>query len=80
MDYTPESVMKCLDSHVSQLMEHFDAVQIFVSRYDGETGNTGSIHRGKGNWYARVGQVGEWLSEADEEARDGMRTHIGDDE
>jgi hypothetical protein len=78
MDYTPESVVKCVDSHVAQLMEHFDAVQIFVSRHDGETGNTGSIHRGGGNWYARVGQVQEWLSEADEDVRDNMRMHDGD--
>jgi hypothetical protein len=46
-------------------MEHFDTVQIFATRHvDSETGTVGAQH-GEGNWYARRGQVAEWLVKQD---------------
>ena len=45
----------------AQLMEHFDTVQIFVTKHIGETGNTMSMDVGGGNWFARLGQVGSWM-------------------
>jgi hypothetical protein len=52
------------------LGENFDAVQIFVSRHEPEV-EKGTIRAsaGVGNWYARVGQVGEWLMRHEEEVR-----------
>jgi hypothetical protein len=44
---------------VSQLGEHFDSVQIFVTSQEGRL--TKAYWHGAGNWYARLGQVGEWL-------------------
>ena len=52
------------------LGEHFDAVQIFVTRNTGEEdGNTVSLAMGAGNWFARYGHVREWIIKKDEEAR-----------
>ena len=54
--------LKIIESHCSQLMEHFDSVQIFATKYDGETGMTTNAEDGKGNWFSRIGQVTEWLN------------------
>lgn len=48
-----------VDKAVNELMAHFDAVQVFVTRQDGEA--TMYCGRGKGNWYARLGMVQTWL-------------------
>ena len=63
--------MKMLDAHVARLCEHFDTVQIFVTRHDGEYCMV--ANRGNGNWYARYGQIHEWLIQEDERAREQMR-------
>lgn len=43
------------------LGEHFDSVQIFVTRHAPEDEGTHRIAYGTGNWFARVGQVFTWL-------------------
>lgn len=53
-----------IDSAVAALMKHFDTVQVFVTREEGQ--GTIRYGRGKGNWYARYGQVHGWLLHADE--------------
>jgi hypothetical protein len=55
------------------LGEHFDTVQVFVTRHgpDG-TGNAGF---GEGSWYARYGQVREWLIREDEKIRREIHEH-----
>lgn len=57
-----------IDRHIHQLMEHFDAVQIFAVRHDGQIG-TIACRKGAGNWYARYGIVHEWLVREDESFR-----------
>lgn len=42
------------------LAEHFDSVQVFVTRQ--EEGSTFHVAMGAGNYFARVGQVREWIS------------------
>ena len=63
--------MKMLGSHVSRLCEHFDTVQIFVTRHQG--GSSMTANRGGGNWYARFGQVRQWLIQEEERAKDHVR-------
>lgn len=48
-----------LDKHVFALGEHFEHVQIMVS-WDAE-GQTNSLKRGTGNWYARQGMAHEFI-------------------
>lgn len=59
--------MELLGRHCSQLGEHFDTIQIFVTRYDEE--GTVNAYRGSGNWFARFGQVQSWLEKKNEQAR-----------
>lgn len=61
---------------VATLKEHFENVQVFVSRIldDGDdAGNTVSIQRGSGNWHARESQVREWVIENEERVRENIR-------
>lgn len=54
---------------VTALSEHFDSVQVFVSRFDPESGLTVSYSIGNGNWHARVGHVRSWLAKGEEGER-----------
>lgn len=68
-----DSEQKLIEDHVNRLMEHFDTVQIFVSRQDTEENVTHSRDSGAGHWYARYGQVNEWIIVQDERARHNER-------
>ena len=57
-----------IDKAITGLMGHFDAVQIFVTRQDGET--TMYAGRGKGNYYARLGMIHTWLDTETEQPDD----------
>lgn len=57
-----EADLALVKLHVSQLGEHFDNVQIFVNRHmPSELDGTRSFNYGSGNWFARYGQITEWL-------------------
>ena len=64
-----------VDAAVQSLGEHFDTVQVLVTREsdDGEK-DTVSIARGAGNWYARQGQMLHWLERGLEITRDDARS------
>ena len=51
----------------TDLAEHFDSVQIIVTRHGTEESNenTTVVSSGKGNWFARYGSVREWLTKED---------------
>lgn len=70
---------KIVQKALAQLMEHFDTVQIFATRWDPQDCTTGSINRGNGNFYARIGQVREWVEREDEAARVEVRAYEGED-
>lgn len=62
--------MKRIRDACEVLSEHYDTVQIFVTRHDaGGVGGTVSATWGSGNWFARHGQVREWLVKDDELVR-----------
>jgi len=58
-DLTPEQQMALVQSHVNQLMEHFEAVQILVSITDCE--GTHNVSLGGGNWFARQGMAHQFI-------------------
>lgn len=58
------------------LNEHCDSVRIFVTA-PGVDGNTHSISKGSGNWYAQYGHVKEWITSEEEATR--MEEHNGRD-
>lgn len=51
----------CVDQKVTELLKHFDACQVFVTRQEPD-GRTMAYSAGRGNFYARFGLVHEWLS------------------
>lgn len=51
------------------LSEHFDSVQIFVTKHSGGAERSDSYETGRGNFYARLGQVMEFLSIQDQYQR-----------
>ena len=71
-----EEQSNLLEAAAAKLGEHFDTVQIFVTRVvdDGKLcGNTEDLSTGLGNWYARTGQVRDWLTINDEMCRKACR-------
>lgn len=60
-----ERVLACAKA----LGEHYDAVEILVSRHDGNNG-TRTICKGAGNRHARLGLVREWLLNTEEQIRE----------
>ena len=66
-----EAEKKLIEGALTTLGDHFDSVHIFCTRYEPETkvGGTSAINKGVGNWFARYGQIREWLICQDEEAR-----------
>lgn len=72
--------MQRLQKHVDDLGEHFDTVQIFVTRYPSESGGTVHARLGSGNYYARIGQVKEWIITEDAIARNEVEKNKEDEE
>lgn len=58
----PNYDMKRIESCVNELIMHFDSVQIFCTRTDADGINTQNMHLGKGNWFARYGQVKDYIN------------------
>lgn len=72
--------IKRVEGVAKALMEHYDSVQIFVTRQDGYEQTTMELKAGYGNFYARLGQIQTWLTRQDEEARNYQRSLHDDDE
>lgn len=63
-----------LRKHVEQLGEYFDSVTILCTRHEPEVEDgTINISDGCGNWFARFGQVREWLIRSEERTRKMIR-------
>lgn len=54
---------RIVERAVDQLGEHFDSVQVFVTKYDSNDGDpiTIELFNGSGNWLTRYGQVKDWV-------------------
>jgi hypothetical protein len=66
----PSEEAALIAHHLRALSEHFDSVQIFATRHESGA-KDGTLHwqQGAGNWYARFGQVQEWLGVQQARAR-----------
>lgn len=56
-DNEKQVVQKCLET----ISEHFDCVQLLVSREIGDFSGTERIFIGRGNWFARKGMAKDFL-------------------
>jgi hypothetical protein len=54
---------KVLRHAVCMLMEHFDTVQVFATKVERHKDPDSTINStwGRGNWFARYGQIKTWL-------------------
>lgn len=53
-----------------KLGEHFDSVHIFCTRHEPTTDNgTLCFSWGSGNWFARKGQIEEWIEQEKESTK-----------
>lgn len=72
-----ERVMAALQT----LIEHFDTVQIFVTRHEaGRCDGTIHVIHGEGNYFARLGQISEWVVQERERARCKLRNEVKSEE
>lgn len=71
--------LKLVNDAVQVLRDHFDTVQVFTTRYEGSDTGTINVAVGSGNWFARTGQVAEWLSKEREDALEDVRSSRRDD-
>jgi hypothetical protein len=55
-----EALAVILRSHVAQLAEHFDSVQVVATAFCAQTG-TDTFVAGEGNYYARLGATEGWV-------------------
>ena len=77
MENEIKNTSKIVDQAIAILGEHFDTVQVFVSRHDGGAkGGTITLNAGNGNWHARVGQVCEWVIQVEERQRMEVRSSM----
>lgn len=74
--------MELISSALERLGEHFDSVQIFANRQEVDGGDQSivNIYSGCGNWFARYGQVKNWLITEDERTKTRVRNEIFDEE
>jgi hypothetical protein len=65
------SLHQIVDSHIAQLLEHCDAVQILMTGPLDDTEGVWSLARGGGNWFARQGLAHQFINQdlAQEHAR-----------
>ena len=71
--------MERLKEACRTLGEYFETVQIFCTRVSDEEadeGGTVSCQHGTGNWFARKGQVTEWVLKQDENTRKEARENL----
>lgn len=61
-----EEIEKTVKDTTSKLMEYCDSVRIFVTFSEPGTDITKSYESGKGNFYAQLGQILEWVSLQDQ--------------
>lgn len=55
---------RLVDEFILKISEHVDSVTVFVNKKRDE-GNKGTWHmiNGYGNWYARFGQILDWVEQ-----------------
>ena len=56
-----DKIKHLVDDACTRLIEHVDSVQILVTFHTEDGQPTSSYETGRGNFFARLGQVVEWL-------------------
>lgn len=75
-DESDKADTAALNRALDTLIERFETVTIFATKH--ETEDSSSYCVGRGNWFARYGQVRNWLIKREEETRCGVRKDAED--
>lgn len=67
---------KRIDDALKTLSEHFDSVHIFVTRHEGSLDGSIAANVSSGNYYARYGQIREWVLMNEETMKDSRRSYM----
>ena len=73
---TPDQIEKFIEHKIAEIMEVVDTVQVSVTIQRGEV--TECLHRGSGNFYARLASVREFVVRQDEYTREDARKRSND--
>ena len=73
-DQKRDAELARIRKHVDEMGEHWENVQVFCSRFEGD--DTQILHLGKGNLHARVGQVAAWVIREEEKEREEIRREM----
>ena len=65
-----------VDRALATLTEFFETAQVFVTRHTAS--GTVNVNKGLGNWFARRGQVAEWLVKENENSRASIKENDND--
>lgn len=80
MNKEAESDLKRCQEAVEALSEFFDSVHVFATRHQGNDIGTVNVSYGCGNWFARRGQISEWLLKEEESTRKSIHPPCSEDE
>jgi hypothetical protein len=61
MDAEHQEKSELIQSLIESIEDRFNTIQVFTTSHDPATGETTYIGMGTGNFYARIGQIDEWL-------------------
>lgn len=64
-----ETALQMAKEFSTRVREWADSCQIFLTVHDPATGITRFVTHGDGNWFAREGQVREWILQCEENSR-----------
>jgi hypothetical protein len=73
-----EAEKKLVDDAAAKLGEHFEQVHIFVNLSRGRETGTEAYSEGIGNWWARIGQIRDFLMCEDEGQKEKTRQYVRD--
>ena len=76
---TIEQIESFINHKLSEIMEVCDTCQITVTIQNKADDTTMSLSTGRGNLYARIGSVQEWINRQDEYNRHNARQHASED-
>ncbi len=54
-------LLQKLKNICDELNPYFDSVQIFTTKHEGNKTGTTEMNWGVGNWFARYGQIKQWV-------------------
>ncbi len=61
MDEKYQEESELIQSLIESISDRFDTIQVFTTSHNPDTGETTHIAMGTGNFYARIGQIDEWV-------------------